>query len=73
MTPPRAGKESPIGNTWGSGGRGSPAAYAASPADKLMNPQALAPAGSGQPHNNLQPFLGLNFIIALQGVFPPRS
>jgi len=29
--------------------------------------------GSGQPHENRQPNLGLNFIIALQGVFPPRS
>ena len=36
-------------------------------------PTALAPAGGGQPHNNLQPYLTLNFCIALQGVFPPRS
>ena len=28
------------------------------------------PTGGGQPHNNLQPFLGLNFIIALAGVYP---
>ena len=35
--------------------------------------QALAPAGGDQPHNNLQPYLTLNFNIALQGVFPPRS
>jgi microcystin-dependent protein len=34
---------------------------------------ALTPAGGGQPHNNLQPYLTLNFCIALQGVFPPRS
>jgi len=32
---------------------------------------SLTPAG-GQPHNNLQPYLTMNFIIALQGVFPPR-
>jgi microcystin-dependent protein len=31
------------------------------------------PAGGGQPHNNMQPYLALNFIIALQGIFPPRS
>ena len=30
-------------------------------------------AGSGQPHNNMQPYLCLNFCIATQGVFPPRS
>jgi microcystin-dependent protein len=35
--------------------------------------QALTPAGSGFPHNNMQPFLTLNFIIAMQGVFPPRG
>ena len=35
-------------------------------------PQALSPAGGGLPHNNMQPYLTLNFCIALQGVFPPR-
>jgi len=30
-------------------------------------------AGGSQPHNNLQPYLTVTFIIALQGVFPPRS
>jgi microcystin-dependent protein len=35
--------------------------------------QALPPAGGGLPHNNMQPALVLNFVIALQGVFPPRS
>lgn len=35
--------------------------------------QALGVAGSSVPHNNLQPYLTLNFCIALQGVFPPRQ
>ena len=38
-----------------------------------MAPQALAPAGGSLPHNNEQPYLTLNFCIAMQGVFPPRS
>lgn len=38
-----------------------------------LAPQALAPAGGDQPHNNLQPYLTFFFCIALQGVFPPRS
>jgi microcystin-dependent protein len=38
-----------------------------------MNPQELGVAGGSQPHNNMQPALVLNFIIALQGVFPPRQ
>ena len=33
----------------------------------------LAPTGSSLPHNNLQPSLVLNFCIAMQGVFPPRT
>jgi microcystin-dependent protein len=37
-----------------------------------LNSNAVAPAGGGAPHNNLQPYLTLNFCIALQGVFPPR-
>ena len=39
----------------------------------LMNPQALTIAGGSLPHNNLQPYLALTFIIALQGIFPPRG
>jgi len=35
--------------------------------------QALAPAGGSGPHNNMQPYLTLNFCIAMQGVFPPRG
>lgn len=38
----------------------------------LMAPQALPPAGGGLPHNNMQPYLTLNFCIALQGIFPQR-
>jgi microcystin-dependent protein len=35
--------------------------------------QALSIAGGSLPHNNMQPYLTLNFCIALQGVFPPRG
>jgi microcystin-dependent protein len=38
----------------------------------MMAPQALSIAGGGQPHNNMQPYLTLNFCIAMQGVFPAR-
>ena len=34
---------------------------------------ALAPARGDLPHNNLMPYLTLNFCIAMQGVFPPRG
>ena len=39
---------------------------------ETMAPQTLATAGAGFPHNNLMPYLTLNFCIALQGIFPPR-
>ncbi len=38
-----------------------------------MDDRMIAPAGGDQPHNNLQPYLTLNFCIALQGVYPPRT
>jgi len=38
----------------------------------MMAFQALPPAGGGLPHNNMQPYLTLNFCIALQGIFPQR-
>jgi microcystin-dependent protein len=37
------------------------------------NANAFTVSGSGQAHNNLAPYLTMNYIIALQGVFPPRS
>jgi microcystin-dependent protein len=37
-----------------------------------LNFSALSPAGGGLPHNNMQPYLTLNFCIALQGIFPAR-
>jgi len=38
-----------------------------------LAPEALPNSGGSQPHNNLQPFLAINFIIALVGLFPSRS
>jgi microcystin-dependent protein len=35
--------------------------------------QATTSAGSSLPHNNLQPYLAMTFIIAMQGIFPPRT
>ena len=32
-----------------------------------------SPVGGSQPHNNIQPYLGLNYIIALEGIFPSRN
>jgi microcystin-dependent protein len=70
-----AGLADPTNNVWASGAKGfgnvySPSAQAS---NTQMSPLALSISGSSLPHNNMMPYLGLTFIIALQGVFPPRS
>ena len=61
---------------------GNTLAVSVSPTPPYIGPAPLHPMGSavmggagggGQAHNNVQPYLELNFIIALQGIFPPRS
>lgn len=45
----------------------------ASPAVVTMSPTALSFTGGSLPHNNMMPYLTLNFCIAMQGIFPPRG
>jgi len=68
------GQASPTGNTWGGSLKGHEVAMYA-PASNLtqMSPFALSITGGNLPHNNMPPYLVVNFIIALQGVFPARS
>ena len=47
--------------------------YASGAPNTPLADQALAPAGGDQPHNNMMPYLVLNFIIALQGIFPSQN
>lgn len=42
------------------------------PPNAPMDPGALSPAGGSQPHDNMSPFLTINFIISLFGVFPSQ-
>jgi microcystin-dependent protein len=44
----------------------------ASPADTILSPSEISTVGGGQPHSNQQPFLALNYIISLQGTYPPQ-
>ena len=39
----------------------------------MLNPLAVGVAGGSQPHNNMQPYMVMNYCIALQGIFPPRG
>jgi microcystin-dependent protein len=47
--------------------------YAPSPDSVQMAPESLPNAGGSQPHNNMQPYLAINFIIALTGIYPSRN
>lgn len=65
----------PSGQIWAGAGarRAAVNLYTAPAAATLMNPLALSVTGGSLPHNNMPPYLTLNFCIAMQGVFPPRS
>ena len=70
------GTANPTGLVWGTSNAAKVAAnfYAPAAASPVgMNPAALSITGSSLPHNNLMPYLTLNFNIALQGVYPPRT
>lgn len=58
----------PTGNIWANGA----GAYSNTP-NTAMNPASISNVGGSQPHTNLQPFLVLNFVIALVGIFPSRN
>ena len=65
----------PASNFWAdAGGRGAQPAYTSTGTSLMsMSAQAIQLAGGNQSHNNLQPFLTLTFVIALQGIYPSRS
>lgn len=67
---------SPGGAVWATGNqqvRGGGPLYSAQPGTGApMNPSVITLSGGGLPHNNWSPYLGVNFIIALQGIFPSR-
>lgn len=52
---------------------GSSAIYTGGNPTSVMNPQSIGFTGGSQPHSNLQPFLVLNWCIALEGIFPSRN
>lgn len=66
--------QTPVANIFGNNGSTRPAAnyYAVGNPNTGMNPTALSVAGGNTPHNNLMPYLVINFCIALQGIFPQR-
>jgi microcystin-dependent protein len=63
---------SPQNAVWSTDPGGNTAAYDNSHND-VMNPAAIGPSGNDIPHQNMQPYLGIMFIIALFGIFPSRN
>jgi microcystin-dependent protein len=68
-SPSTANARTTTGNSW--------AAESANPysptSSGSMQPGCIGISGGSQPHNNLQPYLVLNFVIALVGIFPSRN
>jgi microcystin-dependent protein len=60
---------SPAGGIWA----GSTAATFAPTPSLTMSPAAVANTGGSQPHENMPPYLVLNYVIALVGIFPSRN
>jgi microcystin-dependent protein len=56
------------GNLWGV----DPGQYTAN-SNSAMNPACITNTGGNQPHDNMSPYLVLNFVIALQGLFPSQN
>ena len=71
-TSSNANSNVPTGHTFA---RSAVAIYAALTAGREapMRSDMITPAGGGQPHENMQPYIALNFCIALQGLFPSRN
>jgi len=51
----------------------TPFAYTTAAPATPLSPSAIGPAGGSQPHDNMIPFLCINFIIALFGIFPSQN
>jgi microcystin-dependent protein len=68
----------PSGKYLGKGGRSTPLeniyTTASTPAATMgVTGTMISPTGGNQPHNNMQPFLAMNYIICMQGLFPVRN
>jgi microcystin-dependent protein len=74
-----ANQRGPAGNVPAIEAAGVTAVYSTAAADAVLGASAIAPAisaansGGGQAHSNIQPYLVLNYCIALTGIFPSRN
>lgn len=61
---------SPGGNNWANTGK---QIWNTAQGNAVMHPASVSNVGGSQPHTNMQPYLVLNFCIALQGIFPSQN
>lgn len=64
--------DTPANNYW-SGSTGAPQYTSGDQANTNMNTNAIGAAGGNQPHDNMQPFLVVSFIISLNGIYPTQN
>lgn len=64
------GSDNPSGNFWGDS---SAKSYSAGPGNTTMKSNIIGTAGGNLPHDNMLPYLGINFIISLSGIYPSRN
>ncbi len=60
----------PAGNVWA---QSTNLPYSSNAPTAAMDPNAICPDGGSQPHDNMIPYVGINFIISLFGVFPTQN
>ena len=60
----------PTGNVWANDGKPQ---FTTAASNAVMGPSAVTNVGGSQAHTNMQPYLVLNFCIALQGIFPSQT
>ena len=65
-----AQSQSPNNNYWASYANMN---YSTQAPAAPMAPNALSLSGGNQPHNNMPPYLAINFIIATEGIYPPPN
>lgn len=72
---PAGNSNDAAGNFWADDAGVSSGTYHTGPSNASMNAGAISAGntGGGQAHNNMQPYLAINFIIAIQGIFPSRN
>ena len=63
-------QQDPAGGVWASSNLGQ---FSTTSANSTMNPAALSSVGSNSAHPNIMPYLAVNFIISLFGIFPSRN